>query len=272
MGKLVDMTGQRFGRLVVVERATDDDSKSKEKIQHTSFWLCKCDCGNEIIASRIHLNDGHIRSCGCLHDEASKLSNRTHGMTNTRLHAVWTNMIQRCTNPKNGKYKNYGARGICVCNEWRMFENFYHWAIENGYDENAEFGKCTIDRINVNGNYCPENCRWVDNKTQMKNMTNNHWIEYNGEKHTLSEWEKLLGDRGKLFKSRIQKGWTVENAITAPYNAVRNRYKIICEGNKFYTVGECAEYYNVNPQTMRCWLNGSRIMPKKWVKMGLRKI
>lgn len=221
--KAIDLTGQRFGRLVVVSRAEDKETKKKEIKQHSKFWVCQCDCGNTIIVSTIHLKDGHTKSCGCWHDENSKTVGRTHGMAHTRLHGVWNSMLRRCYNPKNLKYKNYGARGITVCEEWKQFINFYKWAMATGYDKNAEYGECTIDRIDVNGNYCPENCRWTTNYEQMRNMTNNHWITYQGETHILADWVKILGEKGKTFKNRIDRGWTVEEAMEIPYN--KNRIK-----------------------------------------------
>ena len=140
-----DLVGQRFGRLLVLRRITKEELPDKN-FYNQVFWECQCDCGNIKIVSSGHLRDGHTRSCGCLHDENARIIGRTHGKTKTRLHAVWTNMLQRCTNPNNKKYKNYGARGICVCDEWRDFIKFYNWAIENGYDEEAEYGQCTIDK------------------------------------------------------------------------------------------------------------------------------
>ena len=226
MGKFVDLTGQRFGRLVVIGQAIDEDSLRKESKQHTKFWLCQCDCGKTKIVSSAHLKDGHTKSCGCWHDENARLATRTHGMAKTRLHAVWNTMKQRCNNPNNTKYKNYGGRGIKVCDEWKDFIPFYNWAINNGYDEQAEFGECTIDRIDVNGDYCPENCRWVNIDVQMQNMTINRILEYKGEKHTLSEWGRILGKKGKLFKSRIDAGWSVEEAMEIPYYHSRRKANV----------------------------------------------
>lgn len=266
-----DLVGQRFGRLLVLRRITKEELPDKN-FYNQVFWECQCDCGNIKIVSSGHLRDGHTRSCGCLHDENARTIGRTHGKTKTRLHAVWTNMLQRCTNPNNEKYKNYGARGICVCDEWRDFIKFYNWAIENGYDEEAEYGQCTIDRKDVNGNYCPENCRWVDSLVQMNNRTDNRRITYKGETHTLAEWSRILGEKGKLFKSRIDKGWDVIQAFEAPFNSIRNRYRVECEGRKFYTVKDCAEYYNVPSQTMRGWVNGHLKMPSEWNDKGLKRI
>lgn len=159
------MTGQRFGRLTVLRRAGVTS-------QRQAKWLCKCDCGNECIVCRTCLVKGLTRSCGCLNIESIKARRTTHKKIHTRLYGVWANMIQRCTNPKHNRYHRYGGRGINVCDEWRNdFQSFYEWAMTTGYDENAPKGECTIDRINNDKGYFPENCRWVDMKTQRHNQT-----------------------------------------------------------------------------------------------------
>lgn len=167
MGKLVDLTGQKFGRLTVIERA------GKAAHGDHAKWLCQCECGNTITALSNNLRFGNTTSCGCFQSEiASEMgkTNKTHGKSHTRLHNVWCGMIERCYDPGRPFYKYYGGRGITVCDEWRTdFQAFHDWAMANGYDQNAPHGKCTIDRIDVNGNYCPENCRWVDMKVQNGN-------------------------------------------------------------------------------------------------------
>ena len=155
-----DLTGQRFGKLVVIERAGSNKHKC-------CVWKCKCDCGNITYTTTQYLKKGDTRSCGCIRGK----HNRTHGMTNAKLDRTYKNMIGRCYAKNNKEYKNYGERGILVCEEWLEKPNgkikFFEWAIENGFSDNL-----TLDRIDVNGNYEPDNCRWVDWTTQAINRRN----------------------------------------------------------------------------------------------------
>lgn len=159
-----NLIGQRFGRLTVIERRANN--------QHdNTMWLCRCDCGNTTIVQGTLLKNQRTSSCGCLSKEMRLQSSTTHGKSKTRLYQVWEGMRSRCYNPHSTSYKHYGGRGIKVCSEWRDdFAIFQEWALKNGYEENAKRGQCTLDRIDVNGNYCPENCRWTDMKTQNNNQ------------------------------------------------------------------------------------------------------
>lgn len=169
MPAIKDYTGQKFGRLTVLQRTGS--------INGRSFFLCQCECGKYINCRSDGLISGRTSSCGCYHKEVVGRINRgkptatlTHGKSYTRLYKVYSDMKCRCFNPHSHNYKYYGERGITICEEWlEDYMNFEKWAMENGYDENAKYGECTIDRINVNGNYEPSNCRWVSMAVQAKN-------------------------------------------------------------------------------------------------------
>lgn len=207
MGKLKDLTGQRFGRLVVIERAENYVQPSGQK---KTQWRCKCDCGNEIITVGYNLTRGLCTSCGCVRIERLVQMNKTHGKSNHILFSKWEHMKDRCYNPKDKRYKNYGGRGIKICNEWlNSFESFYEWSLENGYKDGL-----TIDRIDVNGNYEPNNCRWTTWDVQCNNRTNNVYIEYNGEINTLKQWCDILNIDYKKAHNRIHKlKWDVKRAF-----------------------------------------------------------
>lgn len=161
---LNDLTGKRFGRWVVLGRAPNR--------KKATMWHCRCDCGNEQSVLAAHLVRGESTNCGCIRSAAASAAITTHGKHGTRLYAVWKNMRCRCNLKTSPAYKYYGAKGVKICTEWDNFENFWNWSIANGYDKDAPHGKCTIDRIDVYGNYCPENCRWVDMKAQSLNKRN----------------------------------------------------------------------------------------------------
>lgn len=161
-----DLVGKRFGKLIVL--------KEKGKNEHRAIvWECLCDCGNITETTTANLKSGHTKSCGCILAKMIGKTNYKHGdgghKTRSRLYKIWTSMKQRCENPKSDSYKWYGAKGVRLCKEWDDYTVFKEWAFKNGYDENAEQWKCTIDRINPYGNYEPNNCRWVDMHTQNLN-------------------------------------------------------------------------------------------------------
>lgn len=165
-----DRTGDRFGNLVVMSRAQDYVAPNGKR--HVR-WLCKCDCGKETVVDVCQLVGGDTKSCGCLKEEKLKNGNRKHGGRKDRLYKVYANMKTRCYNVNSEDYKYYGGRGITICDEWLAdYAEFKRWAYKNGYDENAPHGLCTIDRIDVDGNYEPNNCRWVDMSMQSKNRRN----------------------------------------------------------------------------------------------------
>lgn len=213
MAKLKDRTGERYGRLVVLKRGPDHICPSGRKVVQ---WICQCDCGNITTVATTSLGRGLTKSCGCYNLEQQKNSetkHHTHGLSNTRLYSIWRSMKKRCYNETNDNYYLYGGRGIEICPEWKEdFQAFYDWAINNGYDE-----ALTIDRIDSNDMYSPENCRWSDNTEQQRNKRNNRLITFNGETHCLAEWAEITGINRSTISDRIDKyNWPIERALTEP--------------------------------------------------------
>ena len=163
MPAFINLAGERFGKLTVL-------SKHGTAKDGGIIWLCKCDCGNRTTAKSGNLRSGHTLSCGCYMKERISETQSTHRQSHKRLYNVWTSMKARCYNSNSQFYADYGGRGITICDEWRAnYQTFHDWAIKTGYDAGAAFGACTIDRIDVNGNYEPNNCRWVGMKVQRHN-------------------------------------------------------------------------------------------------------
>lgn len=199
MSKLNDLSGKRFGELVVVER---DISKKG------TYWRCKCSCGNMTSVKSSNLTNDSVKSCGCLRHRP----HQTHHLSKHPLYNVWYHMKRRCYDPKHPFYKNYGARGISICDEWHDFENFYKWAMDNGYEKGL-----SIDRIDNDGEYSPENCRLVKMDVQANNRSSCRMFTYNGKTQNLMQWCKELGLNYKRVYSRVfRNNWDFERAITEP--------------------------------------------------------
>lgn len=204
---MYDLTGMRFGKLLVIRRVGSDKSKN-------ATWLCRCDCGNKVVKVGINLRCGDTSSCGCYHKQVVKEHMQTHGKSKTRLYKVWAGIKSRCYNPKVDNYKYYGGRNIGMCSEWKeSFEKFMEWSYQNGYDENAKPQECTIDRIDNDKDYSPENCRWVNHYEQCHNQSKNRVYTYNGVSLTMAEWARKLNINYSTLKRRIYSGMSFEKAI-----------------------------------------------------------
>ena len=201
MPKAKDILGLKFGRLTAIEFS------HKEKNER--IWKCRCDCGKIVYSTVGRLQCGNTKSCGCLKTDILIERNKKHGLSCHSLYSKHYDMKSRCYDVKNDRYKNYGRRGIIVCDEWNnSFEKFYEWSIKNGYKKGL-----TIDRIDVNGDYEPSNCRWISNESQARNRTNNHLITIKGETRCLQEWADIVGTHYTSFLDRIKNGWSEEQLL-----------------------------------------------------------
>lgn len=194
-----DIIGQKFGRLRILEVITKKEDKNRK------YYKCKCECGNVVIIRADSLKSGKTQSCGCLQKE--KVTK--HNLYKSRIYRIWRHLKERCIYKKSKDYKNYGTRGISVCEEWKnSFEKFYIWSMKHGYTDNL-----TIDRKNVNGNYSPENCRWITFKEQSINKRNNVKILFNGKNLCISEWAELTGINYHTIRNRLKAGKKPEDIL-----------------------------------------------------------
>lgn len=199
ISKKYNMIYKKFGKLTVLEELPER-TKDNRKI-----YKCICECGNIVNAVGVRLRNGTTQSCGCL----LKYNGMTHGKSNTRIYKVYRGMLDRCYCKTHKDYKDYGKRGIIVCQEWLDdFMNFYKWAMNHKYNDNL-----TIDRINVNGNYEPSNCRWVTNKEQQNNKRSSVYLTYQGKTQTMTQWSNELGINYGTIKSRKKYGWSDKECL-----------------------------------------------------------
>lgn len=218
-----DMTGQRYGRLVAIE-PTD---KRRNRIV---IWRFRCDCGKIVERVGSDVRRGDTQSCGCLfHELASergKTIGRTHGGYYDRLHRVWTDMLTRCRNPNHSEFHRYGGRGIKVCEAWEQsYQAFKDWAYLHGYDDSAPRGACTIDRIDVNAGYSPENCRFISIQEQSKNLSTNRNITIGPDTKCISDWAKVIGvSPGAIYGAERFRGISPENYIRYRLKHIGERY------------------------------------------------
>lgn len=205
-------SGCVFGKFTIIEF----DHKILASHGYRYYYRCRCSCdGKEIIVREDGLKSGHTKSCGCLQKETAKKLMYKHGLTNTRFYKLFDNMYSRCSGYKYCDNKNYKQKGITVCDRWHDFNNFKEDMYESYCEHVEKFGEkdTTLDRIDSNMSYCPENCRWATRKEQANNTKNNHRIEYKGESHTLAEWANILDIGYKCLSTRVKRGWPIDRAF-----------------------------------------------------------
>lgn len=227
----MNIIGKKFNKLTVLEE-TDKYNKSGHKL-----FLCRCDCGGKILTSKSALQRGDNKSCGCLRGNM-------HGMSNTRIYKLWQDIKKRCYNENNRAYKYYGGRGIKMCEEWKNdFLSFYNWAINNEYSD-----ELTIDRINVDGDYEPNNCRWVTNEIQANNKTSNRYFTIDNETKSLADWCNIYNKRYLTVHHRLSRGSSIEEALDIK-EFQRKREKLLELNNEKKTLVEWCKIYKVEYPT-----------------------
>ena len=212
-----DLTGQRFGMLVAKEIVGQDKHKNV-------IWLCECDCGRtHEVVSRALVN-GHTTSCGCYsHSKFRHKRLERHGCSKERLYQVWVGMLNRCYDPNRREYPHYGGRGIQVCKEWReSYLSFREWAYSNGFDPELPGKECSLDRIDIDGNYEPSNCQWITMKEQADNKKQTRWLVYRGQKIKFTDASKMSGICPGTIRDRLKRGWSVERALEQPARKFKN--------------------------------------------------
>ena len=229
--------GEKYNRLTVIEKAEDYINPNNNN--RSKRWKCKCDCGNITIVRSSDLKSGSIKSCGCLNKELRKIRNLTHGLSYTKLYIEYNSMIQRCYNINNIRYPRYGGRGVIVCSEWynsdyknnfdpECVKNFCEWAMSHGYRDDL-----TIDRINVNGNYEPSNCRWIPKEYQSHNRRNSIKINFNGEEYDLGQISNIMNiDYNFLYHKLVKNNYNLSFLFTyITYQYGNNRSYILDKYN-----------------------------------------
>ena len=216
MSRLVDRTGLRYGRLLVIERGPTKEGR------RNAYWWCLCDCGVTTLVSGDSLKAGNTQSCGCLQRERACGPHPVHNLSYALIYNIKTGIIGRCHNTNDKRYKDYGGRGIVVCDEWRYSPTaFFEWADKSGYKKGL-----TIDRIDNDKGYCPENCRWVSNTENQNNKRNTRWVTLNGKTVSVTKWSRILELKSETIRSRLRRGWSDEDALTRPLELHKRKSEV----------------------------------------------
>lgn len=236
-----NLVGRRFGRLVVEDVKIDLNGGGE-------MLVCLCDCGNQIVTRKRNVLAGKSKSCGCLQKEIARKINYKHGCSHERLYHVWDGMKQRCNNPNHAAYKNYGGRGIKVCEEWEKdYTKFREFMLVNGYNPEAPFGECTIDRINNDGDYCPENCRVISVQEQQNSKSDVFSFILDGKRTTVTGAARTCGKTRSCIQYRLAHGWSLDKALEEPL-----RKDMTFEANKeVHTIKEWAQILGVTDSVIR---------------------
>jgi hypothetical protein len=236
-----DIAGQRFDRLLVLGYLGISKNGS-------AIWRCQCDCGNIVDVVGHSIRSGHAKSCGCLSKESTSERFTTHGMSGTSAHIAWSNMLQRCQNPINPNYSNYGGRGVTVCDRWQEFENFF-----------ADMGEppagMSLDRKDNDGNYDPDNCRWTTNQQQAINKRSNQLLTLDGRTMPMMQWASETGIKANTIWYRLDRGWTVEDALTKPVQKSWRDNRTITFDGRTMTTAQWSQETGIGKKTIRTRLN-----------------
>lgn len=204
-----DISGKIFGYITVISREHSECKKNAK-------WLCECHCGKKFVTEGNRLRGGKVNSCGCMRGQLKIATMGTHGKTNSRLYKIWRSMKSRCSYSSKGA-ERYHGRGIKVCDDWsNSFDEFMDWSLVNGYSDDL-----SIDRIDPDGHYCPENCRWATLEVQNNNKASNFFVDIDGEKKTIAEWSKFSGIKYETIRSRISRGITGKRLLQKLHRGVR---------------------------------------------------
>jgi len=255
MGKFIDLTGQKFGKLTI--------NSIYYSTKHGIQWLCQCECGKNTIVQSTRLRNGQTKSCGCYQRECVIKMNFTHGLSRDNFYKIWNSIKGRCLNKKDKGYKNYGKRKILICDRWLKFENFRDDMYKSYKEHIKKFGEknTSIDRNNNNGNYCPENCSWKNYEEQGNNKRNNHFLTFNGQTMTISRWAKKLNLNPALIYHRINTyKWSDKRALSQPTsNNIRKNTILITHNNITLTLKQWCNKLNLPYKTIY-----SRIKYRHW--------